>query len=519
MYNYEIRSEFLWEGVTCSTIAIVRVPDSEDNNMPVVVLIHGTGGTALDMSDPASRVGFNYDLNYPVESERDHQWNAYPGIGPRSLDADPKLPVSNWQDALNQAGFRTVNYSQIAPRERLPQDIAQLKALLQTLLRHPTLRGRCFVLLGHSRGGVLARATLVEAYKEFDTQRIKQIVTLHSPNQGSGLANVADAIASIDRRVSSYFNVLEMGKPLVEILSELSDFIQAEAGSQAYLDYEIGSQFLREVAHQEPVPGVNYVTFGGTSTKIFRFRIWVYTPESAVPLPHIPPWKPFHWSSRPVGDTVLSPTLTILGTSILTGLPIPLPLELTDGIGDLLVTDIASRLPFARHFTNSLNHAEALWSPEIHTQVIQILQEVSYPLVIDDHVSWPEFDVQFYLATYPDLQNAFGTDYQAALDHWLIHGLPKEGRRGSREFDVQFYLATYPDLQNAFSTDYQAALDHWLIHGLPKEGRRGSREFDVQFYLATYPDLQNAFGTDYQAALDHWLIHGSRESRQGRPLV
>jgi hypothetical protein len=97
-----------------------------------------------------------------------------------------------------------------------------------------------------------------------------------------------------------------------------------------------------------------------------------------------------------------------------------------------------------------------------------------------------EFDPQFYLAAYPDLQAAFGaTNYRAAFDHWVSQGLPNEGRRGSREFDVQFYLATYPELQAAFGTDFRAALDHWVSQGLPTEGRRGSREFDVAYHLAT----------------------------------
>jgi len=46
-------------------------------------------------------------------------------------------------------------------------------------------------------------------------------------------------------------------------------------------------------------------------------------------------------------------------------------------------------------------------------------------------------------------------------------------RRGSREFDVQFYLAKYSDLQAAFGTNYTAALDHWINQGIG-EGRQGA---------------------------------------------
>ena len=126
------------------------------------------------------------------------------------------------------------------------------------------------------------------------------------------------------------------------------------------------------------------------------------------------------------------------------------------------------------------------------------------------------FDVQFYSDTYPDLKQAFGSDFSAATEHWIKQGLPNEGRRGSREFDVQFYLDTYPDLKQAFGSDFSAATEHWIKQGLPNEGRRGSREFDVQFYLDTYPDLKQAFGSDFSAATEHWIKQGlPNEGRRG----
>lgn len=130
--------------------------------------------------------------------------------------------------------------------------------------------------------------------------------------------------------------------------------------------------------------------------------------------------------------------------------------------------------------------------------------------------SSPVFDADFYLMSYGDLRNAFGTNQGAAKNHWLTHGI-KEGRRSSPAFDVQYYLSLYPDLQNAFSSDYVAAINHWLTHGI-KEGRRSSIVFDVQYYLNNYPDLQNAFGAqNYVAAINHWLTHGVSEGRRGSP--
>jgi hypothetical protein len=164
------------------------------------------------------------------------------------------------------------------------------------------------------------------------------------------------------------------------------------------------------------------------------------------------------------------------------------------------------------------------------------------------------FDASVYLALYPDLRAAYGTNEDNALHHWLTHGV-REGRRASAVFDVSYYLASYADLSAAFGTDYPAALNHWLTYGinearnssrefsvshyrysytmwsysnlnavhhfintgLPVEGRRGSSSFDVQAYLARYGDLQAAFGTDYKAAFLHWLRNGIAEGRNGAP--
>jgi hypothetical protein len=49
--------------------------------------------------------------------------------------------------------------------------------------------------------------------------------------------------------------------------------------------------------------------------------------------------------------------------------------ELADGRGDLLTADARTRLPFATHQTNPINHAETLWDPILQQQVLRILGE------------------------------------------------------------------------------------------------------------------------------------------------
>jgi hypothetical protein len=159
-----------------------------------------------------------------------------------------------------------------------------------------------------------------------------------------------------------------------------------------------------------------------------------------------------------------------------------------------------------------MNYCNPSWANDgvLSPTDIQTVQRFCYQPLRD--LSNFTFDAQFYLSSYPDLRAAFGSNYQAAQNHWNTYGL-REGRRGSREFDVVYYLQAYPDLKAAFGSNYAAARDHWVSYGI-EEGRRGSREVDAAFYLNKYPDLRKAYGYDYRGALLHWATFGLKEQRQ-----
>jgi hypothetical protein len=148
----------------------------------------------------------------------------------------------------------------------------------------------------------------------------------------------------------------------------LIDMIQNEAGAPAYLDYQVGSPVLAALRVAEPVPGVEYFTFGGTRPALIHVRGWAFTLESAIPQWNVPP---FHWT-----------------TAYQTFLPIPPPIpllpELTPGAGDVLGSAASARLPFSVHRDNHLNHAECLWDDALKIQVAAILAQdpLPSPLVV-----------------------------------------------------------------------------------------------------------------------------------------
>ena len=159
----------------------------------------------------------------------------------------------------------------------------------------------------------------------------------------------------------------------------------------------------------------------------------------------------------------------------------------------------------------------------------------------------PEFKPLEYLASYPDLAAAYGTDQIAAWQHFAATGIA-EGRLPS--FSGLNYIASYPDLIRAFGTDAEAGAQHYLTTGRA-EGRTvsfdglryiasnptlipivphtveagalrfitgrppGERsiDFDPLRYLASNLDIARAYGADEARGLDHWISKGFMENR------
>ena len=113
-----------------------------------------------------------------------------------------------------------------------------------------------------------------------------------------------------------------------------------------------------------------------------------------------------------------------------------------------------------------------------------------------------------YIASYPDLIGAFGTNAEAGVAHYIQSGL-HEGR--SATFDALKYTASYGDLINAFGTNASAAETHYIANGYA-EGRTAT--FDGQSYVAANLDLLAAFGLDAAAGERHYIQDGYREGRQ-----
>lgn len=376
-----ITSKVFYQGQSYETYALVSIPNHEDTSLPIVMLLHGICGNIMHMSDPAKSPGYNHDRTAPIPSLRDHGWRDRPGIGIRSHELDPLKPVTSWQTALNNAGFRTINYSQANPRDSLGLPIAQLSQLLGDVMNHPKHQGRPFVLLSHSRGGLLARTIVAQpaAERKFDITRIQQLITLHSPHKGSNVADIATSLATLAEygKRATTFPYTQLSIPFTDITIDIAASFESfynEVNAPGYQELKVGSDLLKDLETREPVPGVQYATFGGNSTVLSRHRFWEYTLGSKAN--RSPLTKPsFYWQTEPRELGEYTPeNIVRLIANISTPISLPLPSELRNGDGDLLVANASASLPWAPHRTNPLNHAEALWDPNLQQQVISLLK-------------------------------------------------------------------------------------------------------------------------------------------------
>lgn len=327
-------------------------------NRPIAVLLHGASGNATDMVSPMSgpHAGELFDAHASIPSVVDRGWHDYPNVGWWSLGAlDAPASGQGWQPYLAAQGYGTAVYSQVDPTGLLANPVAEFHAVMAMVREAWPDRG--YVIVADSRGGLLARRWVAD-FDPGSSERaqLRAVVTLHTPNQGTGLATQANAVAA----------ALDAVAARVPAVAGVAHRLSAEIRTPDLIEMAPGSAFLTRLAADEAARGVagavRIFTWGGTSPRLVRARNWAFTADSAVP--HVirvfPPKVNYHWRTTPQELIALADGVAQLGQ---------LAPEFREG-GDLLVTEPNTRLAWSTvHTSNPFSHADTLVSPVLQQQV------------------------------------------------------------------------------------------------------------------------------------------------------
>ncbi len=372
---------------------LVTVDGSLDPSIPIVVLLHGLGGSSLDMTAPASAYpGLSFNRNATFSPYRDEGWNFVPPVLPvaRVFLDPPTIALTSWKDALTAAGFTTLTYSQAGPT--VAADVLQLGRLVtEALMGNPALMGLRVAFVAHSRGGIVARSFLVGAAANpalaAFMPRVVSLITLHSPHQGSGLSGAGGSHRYPTRPTPGRLRGAgpsRTGSPR-HVCADLSSTRHepnlppaARLWQRSRPQSQSRESPTTPSAARVPMsracgPACTHRTARCHSLYHSRFFTGAAYPSlserSSTPCRlH----RPRSSSNCPVVTEMLA-TLATLAAAI--------P-ELAPGRGDLLVADARAHLPFSTsRTTNPLNHLEALSDSRLQTQVIAILTRLRNPLV------------------------------------------------------------------------------------------------------------------------------------------
>jgi pimeloyl-ACP methyl ester carboxylesterase len=298
--------------------------------MPVVILIHGLGMNNYFWVDPkkCSVLGGLAPLTIFLTDSTEKPDNT---ISFGSLDPD-RQGLWNY---LKEKGFSLASWTQSQPLGPIQIAIDELKdTLLKVKNKWPK---KPVYLVGHSRGGLIARSLLLEE----SGACVNGLVTICSPHAGTDMAKFSrylkPAGTLLGKIIPRKSKVM-----LTQALGRLSEFLQSPAIGELTPD----SNFMKSV--DKPLPKqLKKLSFGGTSPALFQ--LIVRLPADNYKIIKFP--------------------------DLLAG-AIPsehLPGELTPGLGDALVSAASAKLPGSKHYDFPDNHVRAAYDQKIHAIILDFI--------------------------------------------------------------------------------------------------------------------------------------------------
>jgi pimeloyl-ACP methyl ester carboxylesterase len=283
---------------------------------PAIVFIHGLG---MDK---------NIWVN-PSESR------ILGGMFPLKILLGKKNTVENVEkirtlfDDIRQKDYSAITWSQRGSAG--PIDSA-VKELHEIIVEAQKMTKAGIILIGHSRGGLIARKYLLK-----QDESIKGLITISAPHKGSSVARIARYLSPLVSMINPLVPNGDKGT-LSFSIKRILDFLKSRALKELLPE----SNFFKSMK-DGPLNGVHYASVGGTKPTLFNL---------------------YNMSFPDIFEKVIPENLY--------------PEEMRMGKGDGLVSAESSKIPWSNeHYNFAFNHAEILFDNGVRDVLGKIIERLT----------------------------------------------------------------------------------------------------------------------------------------------
>jgi len=315
---------------------------------PAIVFIHGLGMDKRIWATPddARILGGSFPLRYilsqkprPVVLDSENKESKILLSRFSVGEASGNL-ITSFHD-LKSLGYTVIAWSQKRPAGPIEIAVEELKDIIK-IAKAQSREG--VILIGHSRGGLIARK-----YLEGRDKAVKGLITLATPHHGSTMARWAGYISPLASMIGPLIHEDDR-KKFSFTIKRILNFIGGKAIKELLPDSEFVLS-LKNPACRD----MHCLSLGGTSPNLFTLYRWK------------------------TGKKSLSPAVLFSFPNVLEKITPRrvYPIELKSGHGDGLVSAKSSIMPDCdNHFNFKVNHAGILFDEGVRKKVAGAVERI-----------------------------------------------------------------------------------------------------------------------------------------------
>jgi len=323
---------------------------------PGIIFIHGLGMDKNLWASPCdARIGgglfpFTILIREKPETLR---LKGFPPILPERLT--PGIPPSGLSTSyhdLKKEDYTVITWTQRRPVGPIGDSVEELRNIVEFM----SMLTNRVILIGHSRGGLIARKYLLES----GDRRVKALITIATPHRGSTMAEWVRHLSLIGTLLNPFLSHFPEGK-ISKAIKRISDFLKSDAIRELLPQ----SSFIKSLncyfRHEEPqLPLSPIKTYSIVGTDPHLFTIYK--------------WK----IKKSEHEYLVSPEpLFSFPEDIVSRMPEDLvPKEWRSGYGDGLVNVESARFGEVC-YEFKLNHANILTDKEVRGYLLKIVKELT----------------------------------------------------------------------------------------------------------------------------------------------